>query len=85
MGYLAVLGLAVLDFFEAVKVVTLRLRLSCHHLGSSPFGTSRLRDFHFMTPRSKTPQLRLRRTSETWLALRLNARQDIRVTPKLND
>ena len=47
MGYLVVLGLAALDFFEAVKVVTLRLRLSCHHLGFSPFGTSRLRDFHF--------------------------------------
>ena len=31
-----------------------------------------------LTPRSKTPQHRLRRASETWLALRLNARQDIR-------
>ena len=31
-----------------------------------------------LTPRSKTPQSRLRRASETWLALRLNARQDIR-------
>ena len=34
--------------------------------------------FTLLTPRSKTPQLRLRRASETWLALRLNARQDIR-------
>ena len=42
-GIFGVLGLAGLDFFEAVKVVTLRLRLSRHNLGSSPAGTSRLR------------------------------------------
>lgn len=47
-GIFGVLGLAGLDFFEAVKVVTLRLRLSRHNLGSSPAGTSRLRDFHFI-------------------------------------
>ena len=78
MGYLVVLGLDAVDFFEAVKVVTLRLRLRVTTLVPAPpalraCGTSTL-----LTPRSKTPQLRLRRASETWLALRLNARQDIR-------
>ena len=36
MGYLVVLGLAALDFFEAVKVVTLRLRLRVTTLVPAP-------------------------------------------------
>ena len=78
MGYLVVLGLAALDFFKAVKVVTLRLRLRVTTLVPAPSALRACGTFTLMTPRSKTPQLRLRRASETWLALRLSARQDIR-------
>ena len=47
MGYLGVLVLAAFVFFEAIKLVTYRLRLSCHHLVSAPsalraYGTSTL-------------------------------------------
>ena len=78
MGYLVILGLAALDFFEAVKVVTLRLRLRVTTLVPAPSALRACGTFTLMTSRSKTPQSRLRRASETWLALRLNARQDFR-------